>query len=86
METLPFLNLKDVELEETIERAIGSRGKSGAVQVVVRDGYVNLLGWVDKAQEKRDITPMVEAIPGVRIVTNHIHVKPWEEKRNLNHF
>ena len=86
MATLPFLNLKDVELEETIDRAIRSREKPGAVQVVVKDGYANLLGWVDQLQEKRAITLMVEAIPGVRIVTNHIHVKAWEEKRNFVHF
>ncbi len=86
MATLLFLDLKDVELEEKIGQAIRSREKPGAVQVVVKDGYVHLLGWVDKLQEKKDLTPMVEAIPGVRMVINHIHVKSWEEKRNFAHF
>ncbi len=86
MTPLPFLNQKDVELEATVSRAILSRGKAGAVQVVIRDGYVHLLGWVDRLEEKREINQTVEAIPGVRIVTNHIHVKPWEEKRNFTHF
>jgi osmotically-inducible protein OsmY len=75
----PVLNDNNVELEESIERAIHGRSEGEEVQVVVRDGYVNLLGWVDGIQEKKAIGLMVEAIPGVRMVTNHVHIKPWQE-------
>ncbi len=86
MATHPFLNIKDVELEKTIDREIRDSGKKQSVQVVVRNGYVNLLGWVDKLEDKKEIGLIVEATAGVRTVTNHLHLKTWEEKRNFNHF
>jgi osmotically-inducible protein OsmY len=86
MATLEFFTQKDAHLEETIEQAIRARGKHPAVQVVVRDGYVNLLGSVDSLEEKRAIGAMVETIPGVQIVTNHIRPKTWQEKRTPGHF
>jgi osmotically-inducible protein OsmY len=86
MATLQFLNAKDVELEEAICKAVRDRGKHPKIQVVVRGGYVHLLGGVDSVDEKKEIDGMVEAIPGVQMVTNHIHVQPREEKRNFTHF
>ncbi len=86
METLKFLNPRDVELEETIGLAILNPGKRQKVRVIVRDDYVNLLGQVESSEEKRGIESMVRAFPEVRIVTNHIHVKSWEEKLDFSHF
>jgi osmotically-inducible protein OsmY len=83
--TLPSLLIKDAELEATINRAIGARGNPHKIEVMVRDGYVHLLGWVDRLEEKKQIEATVEAIPGVRIVTNRIRAKATPAPAG-NHF
>jgi hypothetical protein len=81
-----FPGSKDAELEKTVYRFLRENGLKRKLQVVVRDGYVNLMGWVADQEEKRRMGDLVESVPGVRMVTNHIHIEPWVEKRGLIHF
>jgi len=86
MAILPSLDPKNADLEEAIRRVIRDNGNPQKIQVVARDGYVNLTGSVDRLEAKKKIGALVESVPGVQIVTNHIHVIAWEEKRGPSHF
>ncbi len=86
MTTLHAINFKDAELEMEIQKALHDSGKPAEVQAIARDGYIHLVGWANNLEHKRWLGSMVERIPGVRLVTNHLHVKPWEEKRGKLHF
>lgn len=65
---------KDVELEETISRAI--HGMASHLHVSVRAGKVTVSGSVDDFGDKRDVTNAVRAISGVHGVINNIRVAP----------
>jgi hypothetical protein len=86
MNHLEFSGSKDAELEISVCRFLQKNGLKHKVQVVARDGYVNLAGWIAGREKKRRIGDLVESVPGVRMVTNHIRMEPWVEKRNLIHF
>jgi osmotically-inducible protein OsmY len=86
MNHLQFSGSKDTELEKAVGRFLREKGSKHKVQVVARDGYVNLVGWAADPGEKRRIAELVESVPGVRMVTNHIRIEPWVEKRGLIHF
>lgn len=77
---------KDAQLEAQIEQVLQDSSLSFPIVAIVKKGYVNLCGYVESLRLKKDIESMVEAVPGVRIVTNHVHVRSWEEKRNEAHF
>ena len=76
----------DSQMEKEISRSLLENGKSSWIQVIARDGYINLFGFVDGPKEKREITDIVQSFPGVRVVTNHLRIKLWEEKRVGIHF
>ncbi len=76
----------DIELEKAVFQAIQERGSFPTVGVAVKDGYVNLWGWVDGVESKKMMSELVGAVPGVQMVTNHIRVLPWLEKREGAHF
>jgi hypothetical protein len=86
MKNLQFSGSDDAELEISVCRFLQENGLKHKVQIVARDGYVNLAGWVAGAGDKRRIGGLVESVPGVRMVTNHLRLEPWVEKRNLIHF
>jgi|GEM_PF-2187493 len=86
MTTLQLFDINDLELEDEICRTLRERGLKTHVLVVARNGYINLLGRVENRAVKKEIGALVEGLPGVLIVTNHIRVDPWEEKRSHLHF
>ena len=86
MATSQILKPTDRELEEAIARVIEEKGLYRKVEALVKDGYVHLLGLVDGLEMKKKISESVEAVSGVRIVTNHIRVLPWVEKGAGTHF
>jgi osmotically-inducible protein OsmY len=85
MATMQVPEEKDLKLEEAIEKILDEKAKSFSIKAVARQGYVNLCGFVDNISLKREIGALAESVPGVRIVTNHLHVRSWEEKRNSAH-
>lgn len=75
MDVLLTSNHKDDDLEQGIARAL--QGKVACLNVVVKDGYVNLSGNVDHPAAKKAVASLVEGITGVRMLTNHIRFVPW---------
>jgi len=65
---------KDVELEESISRAVRSMGFH--IHVSARGGHVTVSGTADDFESKRDIISAVRSVPGVHEVTNNIRVAP----------
>jgi osmotically-inducible protein OsmY len=63
---------KDVELEESVNRAI--RGMGFHMHVSVKGGHVTVSGTADDFETKRDIYSTVKSIPGVHEVTNNVRV------------
>ena len=86
MVTLPFSENKDTCLEEAIRGALQQRGFGQRLHVVTRDGYVHLLGLVDALEEKKKIGAIVEGVPGVRMVTNHLHLRFVGDTKEVTHF
>ena len=86
MTTLRNPDVKDTQMEDEISRIIQDRGKCFQVFNVVRGGYVNLLGYVDGLDVKKNIGSLVQEIPGVEMVTNHIRLKPYERQGAVTHF
>ncbi len=76
----------DAQLEGEISRNVREKGKDYWVKIIVRDGYVNLCGMVNRKEDKREIEVIAQTTPGTRLVTNHLRIKPWEEKRTITHF
>ncbi len=79
-------NGKDAQLEDEIGRNVREKGKDFWMKVIARDGYVNLWGFVDRKEDKREIEEIVQSTPGTRLVTNHLRLKLLEEKRGAEHF
>ena len=86
MTTLRNPDVKDIQMEDEISRVIQDKGKCSQVINVVRGGYVNLLGYVDGLDMKKNIGSLVQEIPGVEMVTNHIRLKPYEGQGAVTHF
>ena len=86
MPVFQFLDPRDIELEEVITRVIRGRGKHEKVHAIVRDGRVNLAGSVGGLEGKNEITQLVEALPGVKSVVNHLRINAWEELSEVKHF
>jgi osmotically-inducible protein OsmY len=86
MTTVEVTDKKDAQLEEEIERILWDGDRSFKILAIAKKGYVNLCGYVENLHLKKDIESMVEAVPGVRIVTNHVHVRRLDERRNQAHF
>ena len=86
MTTLQNPDVKDIWMEEEISRVIQDKGNCSQVINVVKGGYVNLLGYVDGLDVKKNIGSLVEKIPGVEMVTNHIRLKPFEAQGAITHF
>ncbi len=86
MTTLRDPDVRDVLMEDEISRIILDRGKCSQVINVVRGGYVNLLGYVDGLDVKKNIGSLVQEVPGVEMVTNHIRIKPFEVQGAITHF
>lgn len=68
----PQSDPKDVELENSISRAIRHMAKG--VRIHVSGGHVTVSGIVDDYGTKRDISHAIQAVGGVREVTNNIRV------------
>ena len=68
----PQSDPKDVELENSISRTIRHMAKG--VRIHVRGGHVTVSGIVDDFGTKRQISQAIQAIGGVREVTNNIRV------------
>lgn len=86
MRSFRFLDEKNVRLEEDIDRLLREKGKRKGVHAVVQDGRVTLVGWVDSSEEKKELEGWVGTCPGVRTVTNHLHIKPSAERVEEPHF
>jgi len=78
MKALRTPDMTDVQMEEDIHRKLIALGKKFWIQVIARDGYVHLFGFVDGFQQKKEITGIVESFPGVRIVTDHLRIELME--------
>ncbi len=63
---------KDVELEESVNRAIRSMGTH--MHVSARGGHVTVSGTADDFETKRDIISAVRSVSGVHEVSNNIRV------------
>jgi osmotically-inducible protein OsmY len=63
---------KDVELENNISRIVRRMGQG--LRIHVRGGHVTISGIVDDFGTKRQISQEVQAVGGVREVTNNIRV------------
>ena len=86
MASLQMVDSENGLLEEKIQHTLSEKGLAQPFYVVAREGYVHLIGGVNNLEEKSRVGSWVETIPGVQMVTNHLHVKPWDEKRLKGHF
>lgn len=86
MTPLRLPDTKDEQMEEGIRQTLLEKGKSFWMKVIARDGYINLWGFVDRPEDKREIEEIILAVPGIRVVTNHLRIKLWDEKRHEAHF
>ena len=86
MNSLRAADGKDAQLENEIGRNVLEKGKKIWMKIIARDGYVNLWGFVDRKEDKHEIEEIVQATPGTRLVTNHLRLKLWDEKREVSHF
>ncbi len=77
---------EDAKLEEDVHKQIGQQELGKKVYVVASGGHVHLAGAVERSEEKNRIGSLVEKVPGVRTVTNHLRVRPWETPREVAHF
>ena len=84
MENLRSDNLIDGPLEEKINSAIQLKGDH--LHAFVRDEDVHLSGEVSSHATKEEISSLVESLPGIRFITNHIRIKLPEERRRVEHF
>lgn len=78
--------MKDAQMEADIHHKLLAHEKKSWIQVIARDGYINLFGFVGGFKEKREITEIVQSLPGVQIVTDHLHVDCREDKKEVAHF
>ena len=77
MEILEKIDVRDSQLEEAVERVLPKSATRFPVQVIAKEGKVLLFGYVDTLELKSRIEAVAQSIPGVRIVTNHLRIKPW---------
>lgn len=80
------LEQENVRLEEEVRRYIGQEGQGKKVYVVASAGYIHLAGAVKRSEDKKKIGSLVEKVPGVRMVTNHLRVRPEERPLEQAHF
>ena len=68
------------KLRKSIEQALERRAEREAekIEVSVRDGVVTLKGRVRTWSEKQAVMGAVSHAPGVREVTDHLFVRPWD--------
>jgi osmotically-inducible protein OsmY len=66
----------DSDIQDYILERLGSHPNLNArnVSVAVMSGSVNLKGSVDTARSKMLVQEIVEALPGVRSIANHLRV------------
>ena len=64
----------DRTIREQIMASVGQQGwiTHGTFNVMVSDGVVELWGWVDSDEERKALRIVVEEIPGVRVVQDHL--------------
>ena len=74
MDNLKGSNPKDVELENTIARAL--HGLASDLHVTALSGHITLTGKVDNFGAKRDIYLTAQSVAGVKVVSNQIMVTP----------
>lgn len=85
--TTPDQVLDDsAHLEEDVQRSLAGEGLGKGIYVVVKNGYVNLSGFVDRMEVKGRIGSWVAQLPGVRMVTNHLRVRSGNEAAETAHF
>jgi osmotically-inducible protein OsmY len=82
----PLAEEKDSQLEAEVKRVLDEKGQDFSIMAIAKQGYVHLCGFVTTTGIKKEIGSMVESIPGVHIVTNHVRIRSWEEKRDAVHF
>ncbi len=74
MDNLQESNPKDVELENTIVRAL--HGLAADLHVTALSGHVTLTGKVDNFGAKRDVYLTAQSVAGVKVISNQIRVTP----------
>ncbi len=74
MDNLQGANPKDVELENTIARAL--HGLVSDLHITALSGHITLTGKVDDFGAKRDILLTAQSVAGVKTVSNQIRVTP----------
>ncbi len=80
------MDADEIRLEKQIHQALLEKGKRSWLYVIARNGYVHLFGFVGGLKEKGEIGGIVESIPGVRIVTNHLRLELCEPNGADLHF
>jgi osmotically-inducible protein OsmY len=68
---------KDVELENTVTRAV--HGLAAEFHVSALAGHVTISGMVDDFGAKRDIFLVVQGVAGVKTISNKVKVTPIGE-------
>ena len=76
----------DLELEAKIGDLLVQKGLSQRIHVVAKGGFVHLIGPCKNNEERESIGSWVGEMPGVQLVTNHLHVRGWDEKKEEAHF
>jgi osmotically-inducible protein OsmY len=72
----------DRELRETVIAALDRQPwlTHSTLNVIVTDGVVELWGYVESEEERRAMRVLVENIPSVRQVVDHLgSVPPWHQ-------
>ena len=87
LRVVPAAPVGDSALAQRVEQAIGAEGSlaSGAISVSARRGGVELKGTVDSATARLDAEYAAWHVPGVRQVTNKLHISTGHivEEREL---
>jgi osmotically-inducible protein OsmY len=77
---------ENFRLEEDVRRQLAEQTQGKKVYVVATGGYIHLAGAVDQSEVKSRIGSLVEKIPGVRMVTNHLRIRSEREMAETAHF
>ncbi len=75
------LRVEDRAIREDTTRALAQQGwlSHGTLNVIVKDGVVELWGYVESDEERRAIRVLTENVPNVRGVVDHLgSVPPWQ--------
>lgn len=74
---MPAKDPRDEVLESMIEKAVPDLSKD--IRIIVRSGFATLSGHVGDRFAKLKLAERLKTIPGIKDVTNHLHIVAEEE-------